>query len=298
MNTSSSLTRDAEFVDVSDIQGVRRLLGELLVDAGTLTAAEVQRIIEEQAHTGQRFGEAARTLGLASSQEIEQALSRQFTCPRLAIGDRSLSPKIATAFRPFGPIGESMRSLRARLMMRWFDGSRRQKALAIVGVERGAGRSFFAANLAVMFAQSGERTLLIDANLKRPTQHLLFKLSNPRRRSGSPSHSDVVKHLAHFDAFPELSVLPAGALPQAAPGRIAADRFTGLLDHLAADFDAILVDTPAAAESGDAQLIAERTHGALLIARRDRTPPGQLAELDTSLQHAEVSLMGLVFNNR
>lgn len=298
METLSLLSRNADFAEVTDLSSARRLLGELLVDAGTLTPPEVERIIAEQSRTGQRFGQAARALGLADSREIEQALSRQFDCPYLPAGDRSFSSKLAAAYRPFGPVGESMRALRSRLMMRWFSGARPHKALAILGVERGVGRSFVAANLAVVLAQTGERCLLIDANLQRPSQHLMFKFPNPRRRAGLQATSDSLKEIVRFAAFPELAVLPAGAIAANNDGQVAIDRFTVLLNDVAKDFDVILVDTPAANESTDAQAIALRTQGALLVASSGKTATDQLAELDASLQHAGVTLTGLVFNQR
>ncbi len=292
------LSRNADFTEVRDLSGARRLLGELLIDAGILTPNEVERILAEQARTGERFGQTARALGFADSKAIDQALSRQFDCPYLAANDRSVSSKLACAYRPFGPIGESMRALRSRLMMRWFSGENQHKALAILGVERGVGRSFVAANLAVVFAQTGERTLLIDANLQHPSQHLMFKIANPKRRSGVLTVQESINSIARFAAFPELAVMPAGSLSANNQGTLAVDRFSALLDTLASDFDVILVDTPAANESTDAQSIALHTHGALLVARTGKTAPQQLSELDASLQHAGVSLMGLVFNER
>ncbi len=296
METLSLLSRNADFAEVSDLSSARRLLGELLIDAGTLTPREVECIIAEQTRTGQRFGETARALGLADSREIDQALSRQFDYPYLASNDRLFSSKLATAYRPYGAIGESMRALRSRLMMRWFSGQNSHGALAILGVERGVGKSFVAANLAVVFAQTGERTLLIDANLQRPSQHLMFKIPNPKRRAGPVAVRDSVQAIARFAQFPDLAVLPAGALSSNSQGQLATDRFSALLEVVAPDFDVILVDTPAAGESPDAQTIALHTQGALLVARSGKTPPDQLSELDASLQHAGVSLMGLVFN--
>jgi protein-tyrosine kinase len=298
MQTMILPSRDADFAEVTDLTSARRLLGELLIDAGTLTAPEVERILAEQTRTGQRFGQAARSLGLADSQEIDQALSRQFDCPYLPASDRSFSSKLATAYRPFGPIGESMRALRSRLMMRWFSASQPHKALAVLGVERGVGRSFVTANLAVVFAQTGERTLLIDGNLQRPSQHLMFKIQNPKRRSALLATQDSIQEIARFPAFPELAVLPAGAVAANSQGNIAPERFSALLAEVAREFDVILVDTPAASESADAQAIALRTQGAVLVARSGKTPTDQLAELDDSLQHAGVTLMGLVFNER
>lgn len=297
MESLTLISRKADFVEVKDVDSAERLLGELLLDAGTLTPKDIDRIVAEQSRSGRRFGEAARSLGLVNTREIEQALSRQFEYPYLPVTDKSISSKVAAAYRPSSPIGESMRALRSQLMMRWFDGTRNHKSLAILGVERGVGRSFIAANLAVVFAQLGERTLLIDANLRQPIQHLMFKVPNKRGLSGILSGRGSVEQIARFSFLPELAVLPAGAIPPNPQELLARERFANLLDDLYSDFDVILVDTPAAAESADAQMIAHRTKGAIMIARRDRTPVERLGELDASLHHAGVAVMGLVFND-
>ena len=63
-------------------------------------------------------------------------------------------------------------------MLRWFDRSEERQVLTIVGAERGEGRTYLAANLAIVFSQLGERTLLVDADLREPSQHYLFHLEN------------------------------------------------------------------------------------------------------------------------
>ena len=186
--------------------------------------------------------------------------------------------------------GEAMRAAGCELHYRLTD-------MAVMGVESGVGRSFIAANLAVVFAQLGERTLLIDANLRRPTQHLMFRLPNKRGLSGILSGRGSVEQIARFSFLPELAVLSAGPLPPNPQELLARERFAHLLDDLVSEYDVILVDTPAAQESADAQTIAHRSKGAVLIARRDHTPIEQLSELDASLQQAGVSVMGLVFND-
>lgn len=297
MDTVTSMARSPEFVEVTDLRSAERLLGELLLDAGTLTPKDVENIVDEQKRTGRRFGDAARSLGLVNRGELEQALSRQYDYPYLPANDRSLSSKVAAAYRPTSPVGEAMRALRSQLTMRWFDGSRDRKTMAVVGVESGVGRSFIAANLAVVFAQLGERTLLIDANLRRPTQHLMFRLANKRGLSGILSGRGSVEQIARFSFLPELAVLSAGPIPPNPQELLARERFAHLLDDLVSEYDVILIDTPAAQESADAQTIAHRSKGAVLIARRDHTPIEQLSELDASLQQAGVSVMGLVFND-
>ena len=72
------------------------------------------------------------------------------------------------ATQPDSEAVEHLRALRSQLMLRWFENDERQAALAVVSPGSGEGRSYIAANLAVLFSQLGKRTLLIDADLRRP----------------------------------------------------------------------------------------------------------------------------------
>ncbi|MFY8043907.1 MAG: chain length determinant protein tyrosine kinase EpsG, partial [Rhodoferax sp.] len=71
-----------------------------------------------------------------------------------------------------------LRAIRSQLKLRWFDQAQGHAMLAIVGAGRAEGGSYLAANLAIVFAQMGERTLLIDADMRAPRQHTLFNLNN------------------------------------------------------------------------------------------------------------------------
>ncbi|MGC5317045.1 CpsD/CapB family tyrosine-protein kinase, partial [Escherichia coli] len=79
--------------------------------------------------------------------------------------------KVVAAYNPFSKQVEALRALRSQLMVRWFDIDGKHKALSIVSPASGEGRSFIASNLAVVFSQLGERTLLIDADMRQPCQH-------------------------------------------------------------------------------------------------------------------------------
>ena len=117
-------------------------------------------------------------------KDIEDALAQQYGYSHLVVGSNSLPAKVVAAFNPNSPFVEALRGLRSQLMLRWFDGSPGQTSLAITSVDRGDGKSFITANLGVVFAQLGERTLVIDADLRHPTQNEIFGLHNKMGLSG------------------------------------------------------------------------------------------------------------------
>ena len=138
-------------------------IGAILVDSGKLTIEAAERILRLQKEQGLLFGDAALQLGLLTNEDIQFALARQYDYPYLLKGDGEVSSELVAAFQPFSPQVEALRALRSQLMLRWFTGQQERRALAIVSPARGEGRSYLAANLAVVFSQLGEHTLLIDA---------------------------------------------------------------------------------------------------------------------------------------
>ena len=98
-------------------------------------------------------------------------------------------------------------------MLRWFDRAEERQVLTIVGAERGEGRSYLAANLAIVFSQLGERTLLVDADLREPRQHYLFHLENQIGFSTLLAGRSREEAIVRIPDLAGLSVLPAGPTP-------------------------------------------------------------------------------------
>ncbi|MGZ5059665.1 MAG: chain length determinant protein tyrosine kinase EpsG, partial [Methylobacter sp.] len=151
-------------------------MGALLLDAGKLSTRDVERIVELQKQKAMLFGDAAKLLGLINDDDIQKALSYQFDFPFLATSEESFSQELVAAYQPMSLQVEALRAVRGQLMLRWFTNV--HKTLTLVSLSRGEGRSLMAANLAIVFSQLGERTLLIDADLRQPRQHTLFKLQS------------------------------------------------------------------------------------------------------------------------
>ena len=274
-----------------------RSIGALLIDSGRLSADDAEKILRLQKEQGLRFGDAALQLKLLTEDDIRFALARQFDYPYLPAGDQSLSQELVAAYRPFGEPVEQLRALRSQLMLRWFDGETDRKALAVVSPGKGDGRSFIAANLAIVFSQLGERTLLIDADLRRPRQHLLFKLANGGGLSDVLAARAGPEAVVRVPTLLGLSILPAGAVPPNPQELLGRPAFTELLQGLGKNFDTIIIDTPAAAEYADAQTVAARAGAALIVARKNMTSAPDLTRLTRSLQQGGAELVGSALND-
>lgn len=273
-----------------------RTIGALLIDAGRLTPEKAEQALRHARDKNLRFGDAALQLGLISAEDLDFALARQFDYAYLRPGDTSIAPEVIAAFAPNTPAVEALRALRTQLMLRWFSSDAGSKALAIVSPERGEGRSWLAANLAVVFSQLGERTLLIDADMRHPRQHSLFQLDNRVGLSAVLTGRAGAESIKRIAPLLGLSVLPAGAQPPNAQELLSRPAFAQLVTQLQDSFDVIIIDSPAAAHCADAQAIAARTGAALLVARKNLSPASRLAATAQAITQAGAQLVGSVLN--
>lgn len=279
------------------LRSFSRPIGAILMDSGLIAPAHADSIVQLQRSAGLRFGDAAVALGLVSENDLRFALAQQFDYAYLPLtGERPVSEDLLVAYRPFCPEAEQLRALRSQLLLRWLDKEAGRQCLAVVGSGRGEGRSFLAANLAVLFAQLGERTLLIDADMRNPGQHKLFRVDNRLGLSAVLSGragSEVIKRITPLVG---LSVLPAGAQPPNPQELLSRPVFTQLLQRLGEHFDVIIIDTPPAAEYADAQAVAARTGGALMVARKNLSASSMLRDAAASISQAGAVLVGSVLN--
>ena len=280
-----------------EFDGGERTIGAILVGSGALSRADVERILALQHEKGGRFGEAGRALGLIEQRDIDYALSRQFDYPYLRRGESRVSPSLVAAYEPAHPQVEALRALRSELMLHWFNDDAAHKSLAIVSEARGDGRSHIAANLAVVLSQLGGRTLLIDADLRNPAQHALFGLENRIGLSALLSGRAGAEAVQRVPGLGSLSVLPSGAAPPNPQELLARPSFGVLLDRLAEHVDFILIDTPPAAESADAQTVAARARAALFVARRNHSRLWRLQAIAESVARTRTAVLGAVLND-
>lgn len=274
-----------------------RSIGAILIDSGRLTPEAAERVLKLQKEENLRFGDAAVRLGVLSEADIQQALSHQFEYSYLAPGDERVSEEVVAAFKPFTPIVEQLRVLRSQLLLRWFDAEVGHNALAIVSPGAGEGRSFIAANLAVVFSQLGERTLLIDADMRHPRQHELFRLPNKTGLSSVLAGRERLGNVvARVPGLQNLTILPAGPVPPNPQELLNRPMFGQLVSAMQRKLDVVIVDTPAGMETADCQAIASHIRGAVAIARKDVTASLDFQELVTNLQQGGTTVVGSLLN--
>jgi protein-tyrosine kinase len=278
------------------VQDRGRAIGAILVEQGRLTPAEVEEIQNFANVHGLRFGDAAIQLRHLSLPDIESAIAQQYNYPVLPRdGDRSAADDVIAGYLPQHAAVESLRAIRSQLILRWLNCTKR-RILAVTSAERGEGRSWLAANLAMMFAQLGERTLLIDGDMRNPRQHRLFNIDNSVGLSALLTGRAGREIARRIHPQLRLFVLPAGILPPNPQELLGRPVFEVVLDLFAAQFNVIIVDTPAISETADAQILAANAGSAILVARRNSTRQAKLVAAMEVLTQSGVDVVGSVIN--
>jgi receptor protein-tyrosine kinase len=272
-----------------------RSIGRILIDMGRLKTKDVARVFALHRENDLRFGEAARKLRLVKDEDVQHALSIQFNYPYLKSGQAVLGPELVAAHDPFGVQAETIRDLRTQLMVQWIGAER--KVLAIVSPGTGDGRSHLAANLAVVFAQLGEKTLLIDADMRHPRQQRIFGLANGLGLAHVLSRRAGIESAELVSYFESLSVLAAGAIPPNPLELLSRPELEHLLVAARKHYSVVLIDTPANSNGSDARLISARADGVLIVVRQDHTRLSDLERLRRAVAGFNGQVIGTVLTN-
>ncbi|MBB5190807.1 chain length determinant protein tyrosine kinase EpsG [Silvimonas terrae] len=270
-------------------------IGQILLGDGKLTQAQVDQITEVQMETGMRFGEAAIKLGHVTDEDIRRAVARQFDYSWLDARDGAYDASLVAAYKPFSREVEQLRNLRSQLVLR--EDAVAERCFVVASVDDESASSWVAANLAVVFAQLGERTLLIDANLRSPNLQKLFRLGTGHGLAdilAGRSGNDCIQHLGQLG---DLSVLTSGTVPPNPQELLSRQAFRGLLQEARPHNDVIIIDSPPLTDGADVQLLAARAGAAVLVARRHKSSVRAMLQLRDELLVTGATVLGVVMLN-
>jgi capsular exopolysaccharide synthesis family protein len=202
--------------------------------------------------------------------------------------------RLVTVRNPRSTPAEGYRRLRANLELSAPD--RRVRSLLVTGVEPESGVAAVAANLAVAFAEAGRRTVLVDANLREPSLHAMFRIPNERGLStllafpGMASEQVVARV-----AVPNLIVVASGTLPSNPTKELGSPRLGSIISDFAGKNDVVIVSSPATPEFSDGLVLsAELQHTLLVVSMGHARRESVRLALD-ALSIARASVIGTVF---
>jgi receptor protein-tyrosine kinase len=291
----------------------KSLMDELIALWG-LSAESVERIADVVRTEGLSFSEAALRLGLVSREDLEDAsawMGRRDGSPgpietaiRQAKSKNSIVLRQAGVVRPGSHLlllhepdsarSERIRALRTELMLLVGE-ARRDNVLALLSPGPAEGRSQLCAELAVSFAQAGRRTLLVDADMRHPRQHVLFNADNQWGLAQALALDESPSMYA-VEGVPDLSLLTAGAVPPNPLELVSNRRFERLMDNWRRSYDFVLIDTPSVSQYADGLAIATAATRVLLVSRTESTSYSGIKDLLRRLAPTQARILGAVVN--
>ncbi len=201
---------------------------------------------------------------------------------------------LITLTDPRSPVSEAYRTLRTNLSFYSLDAPLR--SLVVTSPAAGEGKSTTVANLAVTMAQSGRRTLLVDCDLRRPSQHELFD------RPAEPGLTNVL--LGETEEIPiqptavdNLYLLAAGPQPPNPADMLGSRRLDTILARVVGEFDMVLFDAPPVIAVTDAAVLGAKVDGVLLVIQAGKTRRDHAERAKELLEKAHVRIVGATLTN-
>lgn len=205
--------------------------------------------------------------------------------------EKAMTPSKRISFQ----ISEAYKMIRTNLLFALSTSDKR--TVAFSSAEPSAGKSTLSANLAIVMAQTGARVLLMDADMRKPTQHRNFKLSRTMGLSKILSGQNKLDECICKEVKTNLDVIPAGTIPPNPSELIGSRRMDELIAELESRYDYVLVDMPPIGIVTDALVMAPKVAGLLLVARQKQTTYEELADTVESVKATQAPLLGVVLTD-
>jgi succinoglycan biosynthesis transport protein ExoP len=192
------------------------------------------------------------------------------------------------------PDAEAYRILRTNIEF-----NRRNPAgnsIAVVSGGLGEGKSTTIANLAFVSAQGGYSVLIIDADLRRPSQHELFDVDNAVGLTNYLTTEMSIDNVIVPTSVENLSLLPSGTLPSDAVGVLNSQRMADLVAEMKLRYDLVLVDSPPVLGVSDASVLASEVDQTIMVVQHRRFPRSMLLRVKQAILGVGGSILGVVLN--
>ena len=301
MATQSEMTvgprLPAEKAKGSAVSADAELLAERqLIEANNLDEKRVARVRALQQRFNISFAEAALAMGMVRRKEFLNALAKGFQYTVFGSPERQagFSDELVIGFEAFGEKAEEIRSIRTSLVSKLT--SIDTNSVAFVSPASQLGSSYVCANIALSFAQTGARTLIVDANLRKPRLGQMFGLE--RNTAGLvetvTSQTETLENVA--EVAPNLFVLPSGKAPPNPQELLSSIGFVRLVEVFSRDFALVFYDTTSTEHCADGLIVARRAGSAVIIARRHQTSLKDIGALASSLRNQNCEIVGSILN--
>ncbi|GGD28546.1 CpsD/CapB family tyrosine-protein kinase [Pontibacillus salipaludis] len=203
---------------------------------------------------------------------------------------------LITNLNPKSPISEQYRTIRTNLQFASVDQEMRTMLVTSSGPSEG--KSMTASNVATVFAQQGKKVLLIDGDLRKPTMHYTFRVSNLVGLSSYLVGQKKLSDVASTTEVENLSIMPCGPIPPNPAELLGSDAMSKLIEEAKETYDIVIFDTPPVLAVTDSQILANAVDGVLLVVRSKHTQQEASQKAKELLDNAHAKLLGVVLNGK
>ena len=196
--------------------------------------------------------------------------------------------------KPKSISAEAYRTLRTNIQYSSYD--KKIKKILVTSSEPAEGKSTIIGNLAVSLSQSENTVILLDCDLRKPTVHKKFNISNEVGLTellvGKKELKDVIQYRNKH-----LHIITSGKIPPNPAEMLASKSMERLLEQLSSEYDYILMDTPPLNAVTDAQVLSTKADGTLIVIRSEKTKKESMLTAKSLLQKVNANILGIVFND-
>lgn len=205
-----------------------------------------------------------------------------------------IASKLITNFSPKSPVSEAYRSLRTNILFSNID--KPIKTMVVSSSATKEGKSTTVANLAITMSQMGSRVLIIDADLRRPTIHNLFKLERQVGLTNALLGSYTLDEVIKLSGIENLDLITAGDIPPNPSELLSSNAMRKALSVLSDRYDLILIDSPPIIAVTDAAVLSTRTDAVLMVVSSGYVTRKEVARAIQLLQNVRANLLGVLLN--
>lgn len=192
------------------------------------------------------------------------------------------------------PMAEAFRTIRTNIHYASVD--RELKTLLVTSPQPTEGKSTTASNLAVVMAQAGQKTLLVDCDFRRPTVHRIFDLPNSRGLTNLIAEDAPLEGMVTNSVVDNLYVLTCGPIPPNPAEMLASAKMQKFLETVAADYDKVIIDSPPTGAVTDALILSSMVDGVILVVKSGETVIQAAKDAKEKLTNANAHILGVIIN--
>jgi len=197
---------------------------------------------------------------------------------------------------PKSPITEQFRTVRTSIEFSSVDTDLR--SIVVTSPSPGEGKSTITANLAIVFAQQGQRVLLIDTDLRKPTVHYTFHMENLVGVTNILTKQATLGQAVQATGQENLQILTSGPIPPNPSELLSSKSMKNLLEIAKNEYDLVIFDTPPLLAVTDAQILSHLTDGVVLVISSENTQKDSAKKAKELLESAQAKILGVVLNNK